>query len=229
MPTLEAGSIDAIITDLPYGTTQCAWDVIIPFEPMWKQVKRILKPRGVFVTTASQPFTSALVMSNVENFKYCWVWEKVKSTGYLDARKKPLKAHEDIVVFFGGEVYNPQMAKGDKYKNHHKPGDSGEVYGEVNQYSFDNDGTRFPRSVIEFTHETQPEHPTQKPVALFEYLVMTYTNEGDTVCDISTGSGTTGVACIRTNRKFIGIEKYKSEFSKAERRLSQTQPPLFTL
>jgi site-specific DNA-methyltransferase (adenine-specific) len=155
--------VDAIIGDLPYGTTACSWDEIIPFAPMWERVKKI--NNGVFVTTASQPFTSKIVMSNIENFKYSLVWEKLKATGHLDARRKPLKAHEDILVFYQG-IYNPQLSKGAKYKNHHKPGDTGQVYGEVNNYSFDNEGTRFPRSVIYFTHETEPEHPTQKPVGI---------------------------------------------------------------
>lgn len=219
MPQLPAQSIDAIITDLPYGTTACAWDSVIPFAPMWEQVRRILKPRGAFITTASQPFTSALIMSNIEWFKYCWVWEKQKATGHLDARRKPLKAHEDIVVF-GGAVYNPQMGKGSRYKNHHKPGDTGQVYGEVNKYSFDNHGERFPRSVIQFTHELQPEHPTQKPVSLYSYLVRTYTNHGDTVLDIAMGSGTTGVACAQSGRKFIGIERATEYFTIAQRRIA---------
>jgi site-specific DNA-methyltransferase (adenine-specific) len=220
-------SIDAIITDLPYGTTACKWDAIIPFEPMWEQVKRICK--GAFVTTASQPFTSKLVMSNLDWFKYEWVWEKGKATGHLDARRKPLKAHENICVFSeNGHSYIPQLSKGKPYKNNHKPGDCGDVYGDVNKYSFDNNGIRFPRSVIRFTHETSPEHPTQKPISLYEYLIKTYTNEGDTVLDMTMGSGTTGVACVQTGRNFIGIEIDPTYFAIAEKRIheAQQQPSL---
>jgi hypothetical protein len=220
MRTMPDKSVDAIITDLPYGTTACKWDVIIPFAPMWEQVKRIDK--GVFVTTASQPFTSMLVMSNLDDFKYEWVWEKVKATGHLDARRRPLKAHENTLVFYDG-LYNPQLTKGSRYKNHHKPGDTGDVYGEVNKYSYDNEGVRFPRSVFEFMHETDPIHPTQKPVALYEYLIRTYTNEGDTVMDFCMGSGTTGVACVNTGRNFIGIERDAEYFHIAERRIAEAQ------
>jgi site-specific DNA-methyltransferase (adenine-specific) len=226
MPTLEAGSIDAVITDLPYGTTSCAWDTVIPFVPMWEAVKHVLKTRGAFVTTASQPFTSALVMSNISDFRYEWIWEKPKATGHLDARRRPLKAHENIVVF-GGETYNPTMTKGARYKNNHKPGDTGDVYGEVNKYSFDNPGVRFPRSIFLLNHEQEPDHPTQKPVALYEYLIKTYTNPGETVLDITMGSGTTGVACIQTGRNFIGIEKERKYFEIAENRIANAQPPLF--
>jgi len=216
MRGMDAGSVDACILDLPYGTTACSWDEIIPFAPMWEQVKRINK--GVFVTTASQPFTSKLIMSNLQDFKYEWIWEKQKATGHLDARRKPLKAHENILVF-GKGVYNPQLEKGTKYKNNHKPGDTGEVYGDVNHYSFDNQGTRFPRSVIEFMHETQSEHPTQKPTDLYSYLIQTYTNAGDTVLDFTMGSGTTGVACMQLGRKFIGCELDAGYFAIAEKRI----------
>lgn len=222
LPTLADKSVDAIITDLPYGTTACKWDVIIPLDKMWEQVRRLCK--GAFVTTASQPFTSVLIMSNLDWFKYEWIWEKPKATGHLDARRKPLKAHENAVVFSAnGHTYNPQLTKGRRYKNYHKPGDSGEVYGEVNKYSFDNQGTRFPRSIVDFTHVQDPEHPTQKPVALYEYLIRTYTNEGDTVLDFCMGSGTTGVACVKTNRNFIGMEKESNYFDIASRRIHEAQ------
>lgn len=227
MKDIPDKSVDAIITDLPYGTTACKWDEIIPFEPMWEQVKRICK--GVFVTTASQPFTSKLVMSNLDWFRYEWVWEKSKATGYLDARRKPLKAHENICIFSeNGHIYNPQFTKGKPYTNHHKPGDTGDVYGEVNKYSFKNEGTRFPRTIVGFVHVQEPVHPTQKPVALYEYLIRTYTNECDTVLDITMGSGTTGVACVQTGRNFIGIEIDPDYFAIAEKRIheAQQQPTL---
>jgi len=222
LPTLPAQSIDAIITDLPYGTTACKWDTIIPFDDLWRVVRHVLKPKGAFVTTASQPFTSALIMSNPKWFRYEWIWEKAKATGHLDARRKPMKAHENILIF-GGETYNPQLSKGAPYKNNHKPGDTGDVYGEVNKYSYKNPGVRFPRSVIDFMHETQPEHPTQKPVALYEYLIRTYTNEGETVLDMTMGSGTTGVACVNTGRDFIGIEREAEYIEIATRRIADAQ------
>jgi len=220
MRELAPGSIDMVLCDLPYGTTQNKWDAVIPFAPLWAEYKRISKPNAAIVLTASQPFTSALVMSNLPMFKYQWVWEKPKATGHLDARRKPLKAHEDVTVFYASyPTYNPQLTAGKPYKNNPKPGDAGECYGEVKEYSFENKGTRFPRSVLYFTHETKPQHPTQKPVALLEYLTRTYTNEGDTVLDNTMGSGSTGVACANTGRRFIGIEKDPAYFDIACERI----------
>jgi site-specific DNA-methyltransferase (adenine-specific) len=214
MAILPPSSVDAIITDLPYGTTRCKWDVIIPFEPMWSQVKRVLKPKGVFITTASQPFTSLLVVSNRKWFRYSLVWEKSKASGFLDARRKPLKAHEDICIFSKGlTTYNPQKTEGKPWSP--RPGTKGsatDVYNRVNDPIIRHgsaDGSRFPRSVIYFaTAESEgPQlHSTQKPVDLYEWLVKTYTNLGDTVLDICIGSGTTGVACQNTVRNFIGID-----------------------
>jgi DNA modification methylase len=220
MKEIESGSVDMILTDLPYGTTQNKWDAVIPFEPMWREFWRVC--RGAVVLTASQPFTSALVMSNRDAFRYGWVWEKPKATGHLDARRKPLKAHEDVLVFYRAyPTYNPQMGEGKPYKNNHKPGDAGECYGEVKAYSFDNKGTRFPRSVVRFTHETKPQHPTAKPVALLEYLIRTYTNEGQAVLDATMGSGSTGVAAANTGRQFIGIERDPTYFKIAESRIAE--------
>lgn len=223
LPILPAQSVDAIITDLPYGTTACKWDVAIPFEPMWAQVKRLLKPRGAFVTTASQPFTSALVMSNPKWFRYAWVWKKQKPTGFLDARRKPLKAHEDIAVFSpNGHTYNPQGLVPVSIQNGRRNKAGRGIYGVVSAGDYQQTEGNFPRSVIDFPVLTQgTEHPTQKPVALLEYLIRTYTNAGDTVLDFVMGSGTTGVACINTGRRFIGIEKEKKYFDSAIERIEK--------
>ena len=228
MPTLEAASVDAILTDLPYGTTACAWDEIIPFEPMWAQVKRLLKPRGVFVTTASQPFTSKLVMSNPKWFKYCWVWDKKSTADFLLSKVRPMKYHEDICVFSDkGHTYNPQMKMG---AINHSHGNSKNIHiSRFTNFSTTNppdvlDGLKYPRSIIEIgKYPTTKEniHPTQKPVALYEYLIRTYTNEGDTVLDICAGSGTTGVAAIRTGRNAILIEKDAKYFEVMKGRVNE--------
>ena len=229
MPTLP--QVDAIITDLPYGTTACAWDEIIPFAPMWKEVKRILKPRGVFVTTASQPFTSMLVMSNLEWFKYELVWDKNYSGAPGLAKYRPMPAHENICIFSrNGHIYNPQMRTGKPYidirsnagevmtgKNEHKLGYK--IHGPVINY-----GTRYPLSVIRVQKYNQFEqHPTQKPVDLLKYLILTYTNPGDTVLDICAGSGTTGVAAILTGRNAILIEKDPKYFDIMQKRIHDAQ------
>ena len=227
MEDIPDKSIDMILCDLPYGTTACKWDVIIPFEPLWKQYKRIIKDNGAIVLTASQPFTSALVMSNIKWFKYEWIWEKTQATGMLNANKQPLKSHENILVFYQKQpTYNPQKTQG------HKPMNSGtkksvilnksNVYGKVKaDLSFGGNTDRYPRTNLIFKSDKQTNylHPTQKPVALFEYLIETYTNEGDLVLDNCAGSGTTGVACKNLNRNFILIEK-ESEYCKiAEQRV----------
>lgn len=217
MATLEPQSIDAIITDLPYGTTACSWDEVIPFAPMWEAVRRVLKPRGVFVTTASQPFTSALVMSNLEWFKYAWVWEKNHGTGHLNAKIMPMRAHEDVVVFAdSGNMYIPQMRMGKSYArlNCSRASTNKGTFGATNDThsTVNKSGERYPLSVINFDIVEQTDHPTQKPVALYAYLIRTYTNAGDTVLDFCAGSFTTGVACLETGRNFIGIEKEPKYF-----------------
>jgi len=224
-------SIDMILADLPYGTTACKWDTIIPFEPLWEQYKRIIKDNGAIVLTASQPFTSALVMSNLKMFKYCWVWVKPRGTGHLNAKKMPMKNYEDVVVFYRkGCTYNPQMIKGKPYKNKGgkavKINESGvTVYGKFSaggEYNTVNDGLRYPKRVISIpVIERGSIHPTQKPVALMEYMIKTYTDEGDTVLDFTMGSGTTGVACKNLNRNFIGIEKDPEFFKIAQKRVSE--------
>ena len=205
MKDIPDKSIDMILCDLPYGTTACKWDTIIPFEPLWEQYKRIIKDNGAIVLTASQPFTTTLINSNIKHFRYSWTWEKEQGVNFLMAEKQPLKVHEDVCVFSKRQtVYNPQMSEGKPYIS--GKGDSGEVTGRVKKVQTKNNGTRYPRSVIQFKRETGL-HPTQKPVALFEYLIKTYTNEGDLVLDNCAGSGTTGVACKNTNRNYILIEK----------------------
>jgi site-specific DNA-methyltransferase (adenine-specific) len=228
LPTLADKSVDAIITDLPYGTTACKWDVVIPFAPMWEQVKRLCK--GAFVTTASQPFTSALVMSNPEWFRYEAIWAKSKATGHLDANRKFLKAHENICIFSrNGHTYNPQMIKGARHHRGQKAqSKQTEVYGKFKFDLYYSD-EYFPQSVISTNVQERAIHPTQKPVALYEYLIKTYTNPGDTVLDFCMGSGTTGVACVRLNRNFIGIELRPDYFEVAQRRISGAQQVVMAL
>jgi site-specific DNA-methyltransferase (adenine-specific) len=237
MSTLPAQSVEAIITDLPYGTTACSWDEVIPFGPMWEAVKHVLKPRGVFVTTASQPFTSRLIMSNLEWFKYEIIYEKTNAKGFLSAKFRPLTAHENIIVFGEDAItYNPQMwvipeylRTKRKHATHHT---AGEVYGSVQIKRWDDDGSRYPTSVIGFSNRVGRDgnfHPTQKPVSLYEYLVCTYTNPGDTVLDMCAGGGTTGIASIETGRNAILIEKDPEYFSVIQKRIqqAQAQPLLF--
>jgi site-specific DNA-methyltransferase (adenine-specific) len=225
MATLEPQSVDAIITDLPYGTTSCKWDTIIPFAPMWAAVKRVLKPRGAFVTTASQPFTSALVMSNAAWFRYRWVWEKNIGTRFLDAKHRPLLYHEDIPVFsVNGHTYNPQMTK----VNHRFVTRSGHAsqYQEYQAVNTSNNGVNYPRSILSIARADDTDHPTQKPVALYAYLIRTYTNEGETVLDFCMGSGTTGVACAETGRDFIGCDTDAGYVEIARRRIEAAQMQL---
>ncbi len=220
MKDIPDKSIDMILCDLPYGTTACKWDSIIPFEPLWGQYERIIKDNGAIVLTASQPFTTVLINSNIKRFRYSWIWEKEQGVNFLMAKKQPLKVHEDICVFSKKQpVYNPQMTEGKPYIS--GKGDSGEVTGRVKKVQTKNNGTRYPRSVIQFKRETGL-HPTQKPVELFEYLIKTYTNEGETVLDNCMGSGTTAIACINTNRNFIGFELDKHYYDIAKERIQKT-------
>lgn len=208
-------SIDMVLCDLPYGTTACKWDVIIPFEPLWEQYKRIVKPNGSVVLFAVQPFTSMLVMSNVDWFRYCWEWKSNRAANFAQAPYMPLKNIEDVAVFSSANIaenstvrmlYNPQgvsttnkMCAGKK-ANDHRPN-------RADQKPYVQTKTGYPSALIEFSKDANPTHPTQKPVALCEYLIKTYTNEGDTVLDNCAGSGTTGVACQNTKRNYILIEK----------------------
>jgi site-specific DNA-methyltransferase (adenine-specific) len=226
MRDIPDGSVDMVLTDPPYGTTACKWDSVIPFEPMWEQLKRITKPNGAIVLTASQPFTSALIMSNVKMFKYEWIWEKSKATGHALCKKRPMKSHESVLIFCDGvEFYQPQMIAGKPYKSRLGTKESS----EFSTGSIRNDNTtgeRYPRSVQYFKtsecERNQFKHPTQKPVALMEYLIRTYTNAGDTVLDFTFGSGTTGVAAKTLGRSFIGIELDPDYFALASKRIADT-------
>lgn len=223
----EGVVVDAVITDLPYGTTQNKWDSVIPFEPMWNKIKKLRKDTSPIIMFAQTPFDKALGYSNIKELKYEWIWEKTQATGHLNAKKMPMKAHENILVFYKKlPNYNPIKTTG------HKPMNSGvrrnnlknENYNEINKVDLPFGGSteRYPRTVQQFKSDKQTEylHPTQKPVALMEYLIKTYTNEGETVLDFTMGSGTTGVACKNLNRNFIGIELDETYFNIAKKRIN---------
>jgi hypothetical protein len=218
MRDIPDGSADMVLADVPYGTTACKWDSVIPFEPMWEQLKRVTKKNAAIVMTASQPFTSALVMSNIKMFKYSWVWQKEAGTGLLNAKKQPLRDHEDVLVFYSQQCeYNPQYTQGKPYVC--VKGGETENYSPSGIVTTVNKGTRCPKTVQRFQRDKNKVHPTQKPVALMEYLIKTYTNEGETVLDFTMGSGTTGVAARNLNRKFIGIELDETYYKLAKDRI----------
>ena len=221
MKEIPDGTISMILADPPYGTTACKWDSIIPLEPMWEQLKRVIKPNGAIVMTASQPFTTTLIASNLKEFRYCWVWEKQQPTGFLDARRKPMKAHEDVCVFYAATAtYNPQGLIAVQVKSSRKNKAGNGVYGAVGADDYVQKEGNFPRSVLKIDRVTHGQvHPTQKPVDLMGYLIKTYTQEGETVLDFCMGSGSTGVAAKNLNRKFIGIEKDAGYFEIAKQRL----------
>jgi site-specific DNA-methyltransferase (adenine-specific) len=224
MTKIDTESIDMILTDLPYGTTRCKWDVIIPFEPMWTEVRRILKPNSVFVTTAAQPFVSLLITSNLKMFKYDWMWDKKSVVGHLNAKIMPLRRHEHVLTFCTGKTrYYPQMRTG-VYK---RKGGYGHLenrgqYGDhsKNKPLYYND-QYYPTSVLEFPGMHKTIHPTQKPSPLFEYLIDTYTQKNDLVLDICMGSGTTAIACLNTGRNFIGFENNEKYFALANERIAK--------
>jgi site-specific DNA-methyltransferase (adenine-specific) len=220
MKTLGSGSVDLLLVDLPYGVTaRNPWDAVIPFVSLWSAYERIVKENGAMVFTATQPFASALVMSKPEWFKYEWVWRKQQGTGFLNAKKQPLRNHEQILVFYRKQpTYNPQMTEGKPYKC--LSGEGSTDYGEQVRVITENLGTRHPLTVQDFKYDKSKVHPTQKPVALMEYLIRTYTNEDDVVLDNCMGSGTTGVACKNLNREFIGIEQNPEYFELAKNRIS---------
>lgn len=229
---IEQGiKVDAIITDPPYGTTACKWDSIIPFELMWERLNKLIKPNGAIVLFASQPFTSALIMSNTKLYRYNWVWHKTRPSNFPLAKKQPMKYHEDICVFgVKSPLYYPQMIKADKIRKKGKnDGYRGFNKGlEKHEYLNKEYKDFYPSSIQTFAlHNGGLLHPTQKPVALMEYLIKTYTNENEIVLDFTMGSGTTGVACVNTNRKFIGIELDDKYFEIAEKRINNIQPTLF--
>ena len=226
MKTINDKSIDAIICDLPYGTTACKWDTIIPFEPLWEQYKRIIKDRGAIVLFGSEPFSSYLRMSNIDWYKYDLYWKKEKPTNFFQLKRRFGKCTENMVVFYKNQpTYNPQKLKHDGKLVTNKPkGNHNSIVAGINKkvLPYIDDGTRYPNDILEFRREIlgTTVHPTQKPVPLLEYLVKTYTNEGDMVLDNTMGSGTTGVACKTTNRNFIGIEKDEAYFKIAEQRIN---------
>jgi site-specific DNA-methyltransferase (adenine-specific) len=235
-PFIEDKSIDAIICDPPYGTTQCKWDSVIPFDKMWEQLNRIIKPNGVIILFSGEPFTSTLICSNIKNFKYRLNWNKMQGSGFLNSKKRPLTMIEDICVFsnvkLGKSTYNPQLVDKEKHKirpvGNRKPCDV-TTYGKHNsQLSEDYDNTKSHPTDLISESSKQAEcnsvnrvHPTQKPIALIEWLVKTYTNENESVLDFTMGSGTTNLACIKLNRKSIGIEKEKQYYDVAVRRASE--------
>jgi len=228
MPSFPDAIFDMILCDLPYGTTQCKWDTIIPFDQLWLQYERLIKPNGVIALTAAQPFTSALVMSNIKLFKYEWIWKKNHPKGHLNAKKMPMSAHENILIFYKSPpIYNPQKTFGHKRKvaatSYVKEADGNSVYGkEVRNTSYDST-ERYPLSVQEFSNADMSNklHPTEKPVELFSYLIKTYTNEGGVILDNCVGSGTTAISCIRTNRNYVVIEKEQKYCDIIKRRIKE--------
>ena len=231
MKLMPEKSIDMIFCDLPYGTTACKWDTIIPFEPLWEQYERIIKPNGAIVLFGAEPFASRLRTSNLKMYKYDWIWKKSKAQHFAQAPYRPMTEHETISIFsYGGTaknsknrmIYNPQgivncniTCKGKK-ANH-----SPHRERKTDQQDYVQTKTNYPRTILQFNNCSKPAHPTQKPVALLEYLIKTYTNENETVLDNCMGSGSTGIACIDTNRQFIGIEKDKKYFDLAKDRIEK--------
>lgn len=221
MKEIDDKSIDMILCDLPYGTTQNKWDSIIPLDLMWKQYERIVKENGAIILTAQTPFDKILGASNIKLLKYEWIWIKQQGTGFLNSKKMPLKATENILVFYKNPpTYNPQMRKG--FKSYiSKSGKASNNYGEQKQVVTESNGERFPLNWIEFSYDKQKLHPTQKPIALFEYLIKTYTNEGDTVLDNCAGSGTTAIAALNTNRNYILMEQEQEYIDIINKRIAE--------
>ena len=233
MKDIPSGSIDMILCDLPYGTTACKWDTIIPFDLLWAEYSRIIKDNGAIVLTASQPFTSALIMSNPDLFKYCWIWEKSKVGNIFNCKNSPLKNYEDVLIFSKGSTANrskimmqyfPQdLIKIDKTRSNISKGRIGGTIGTRpsrmnNEYK--QEFTNYPKQILKFNNE-QGFHPTQKPVTLFEYLIKTYTNEGETVLDNCAGSFTTAIACLNTDRNYICMEKEQEYFDLGTNRIKE--------
>lgn len=221
LPSLPDASVDLVLADLPYGTTRCAWDSVIPLEPLWREYRRVCS--GAILLFAQTPFDKVLGASNLRDLRYEWIWEKTNATGHLNAKKAPMKAHENVLVFYRKQpTYNPQKTDGHVRKVAAKWGDGSPVYGkQVLDGKIYDSTERYPRSVQVFASDKQRSklHPTQKPLALCEYLIRTYTNPGDTVLDNCMGSGTTGRACLNTGRNFVGIENDPSSFAVAQERL----------
>jgi len=220
MKRIPDKSIDMILCDLPYGATDCKWDTIIPFEPLWEQYERIIKDNGAIVLTAQQPFASSLINSNPKLFKYEWIWVKSKPTGHMNAKRMPMRKHESVLVFSKkSPTYHPQgLKKTNKLIKRTNHGNYGEGAGKASVQKF----TGYPNTILNFNNVMKKQlHPTQKPVELFEYLIKTYTNEGETVLDNCMGSGTTAIACINTNRNYIGFELNKEYYEIAKNRINK--------
>ena len=229
MKEIPDGGVDLVLTDPPYGTTACKWDSIIPLEPMWEQLKRVIKPSGAIVLFGNEPFSSLLRVSNLDIYKYDWIWDKNKPTGMLNAKRQPLRRFENVLVFYKKQgTYNPQktinpngVEKRSLY-GYNRDNEGGETTGQIKKggvsshYEADK---LLPVNIQVFKKPNKPVHPTQKPVELMEYLIKTYTNEGETVLDFTMGSGTTGVACVNLNRKFIGVEMDENYFEIAKKRI----------
>lgn len=214
-PTIASGTVDLVCADIPYGTTQCRWDSVLDLETMWAELYRIAKPNAAIVLFSAQPFTSILVSSNLADWRSEWIWEKGNATGFLNAKKQPLRAHENIQVFYRRQpTYNPQMTNGHARKTSKRKTVNSECYGKALNLTEYDSTQRYPRDVQFFSSDKQKGnyHPTQKPLALVKYIIETYSNPGDTVLDFTMGSGTTGVACQEIRRPFIGIEKEKPIF-----------------
>ena len=240
MKKIEDESIDLILCDLPYGTTPCKWDNVLPFDDMWEQYERLIKPEGAIVLFGTEPFSSHLRLSNLKLYKYDWKWEKPNAANFLVFKYQPAKVHEDIMVFGkmatsyspkGNMKYNPQMTEGKPYKltsgkqktNNNNP----TVRSPIKRVTTENKGQRYPRSVQRFNSDKEKLHPTQKPVELLEFLIKTYTDEGDIVLDNCMGSGSTGVACTNTNRDFVGIELDKKYYNIAKERIIRHREDVF--
>lgn len=227
MKRIPDGSIDMILCDLPYGTTRCSWDVVIPFEPLWEQYNKIIKDNGAIVLFAKEPFASNLRLSNLPMYRYDWIWEKTRGTGHLDANKRPMRYFENVCVFYKNQpTYNPIKTGGHTRKvstvKHNRNCNTGEIYGKSDSFKDYDSTERYPKDILVFKSDRQKEnyHPTQKPVALLEYLIKTYSNESETVLDNCMGSGSTAIACLNTNRRFIGFELNKEYFDIANKRIN---------
>ena len=230
MKQIPDGSVDMVCADPPYAKTQNHWDSVVPLEPMWEQLKRIIKPNGTVVLFGQNTFTFKLGLSNEKMFRYTLIWEKTKAGGFLNANRMPLQAHEDVLIFYKKlPTYNPQFEVGKPYTKKAITNGDGKNYGKFDRVGSVsvNEGKRYPRSVIKVSNDNHGSlHPTQKPVALMEYLIKTYTNDGETVLDFTMGSGTTGCACVNLNRDFIGIEKDPEYYEIAKKRIEAARDGL---
>ena len=226
MSTFEPNSVDMVLADLPFGTTRQEWDQVLDLQKLWKQYQRIVKDNGAIVLFAKPPFDKILAHSNIDNYRYDWVWEKTRATGHLNARRMPMQAHENVCVFYAKQpLYIPQMSTGHKPMNNYYSSHLGECYGKSSVMAGGGSTERFPRSVLKYPPVPNKDrlHPNQKPVALLEFFIKTYTKEGDVVLDNTMGSGSTGEACMNLKRRFVGVEKEPKYFNPAQARLSALQ------